>query len=315
MSQRGRAVIELGLAVAGAAAGLWLVPPRLGVRELLAAGLLAAALAWYSHRRRQTAGEAPAPPRIAAGRAWLEACLATLALVAMAALVFSFFREPYDEVRLAIVQRPPAELAIWVGRRLVFAAAQQLLLQLFLAPVCGEIVGGTVMATSLAAALFGLAHLPSPTLVVLTFVAASTWIWLYRRGRRLAPLVVAHALLWIAGFAIVPDRLTYDMRVGRAAVAVRPGFRMLDSALGRSILREVTTPSYYQRQGGTDAAFVQALYRDVLGREAAPAEVAFWKRWLQHDSRIEVAKHFVISDELQGIVRTLGDRYRFPFRR
>ena len=315
MPQRGWAVVELGVAMAAAAAGLWLVSAPVGVWALLAGGVVAGTLGWLSHRRRRSAGGIAEAPRVPAARAWLETGIATALLIAAAAFVLALFREPYDELRLGILVRPPAELALWLGRRLVLAAAQQLVLQLFLVPVCGEVLTTTVGATALAAALFGLAHLPSPTLAVLTFVAAASWIWLYRRGRRLAPLVLAHALLWITGYALLPDRLTYDMRVGRAAVQAMPAFRMLDGTLGRTILREVTTPAYYERQGGTDAAFVRALYRDILGREPAEWEVAFWQEWLRHDSRVEVAKHFVVSDELQGIVREMGDRYRFPFRR
>ncbi len=315
MPQRGWAVVELGVGAIVAATALWLVPARGGGWELLAVGVVAGVLGWLSQRRRRLAGEAPAPARVTARRAWLETAAVTLALIAATAIVFAFFREPYDELRFGILVRPPGGLALWLGRRLVFAAAQQLVLQLFVMPVCAEIVGAPLAGTLLASALFGLAHLPSPTIAILTFVAAAAWIWLYSRGRRLAPLVVAHALMWIAAFAIVPDRLTYDMRVGRAAVDAMPVFRMLDGALGRSILREVTTRDYYERQGGTDAAWVGALYRDILGREPSAEEVAYWVRWLEHDSRTEVAKHFVISDELQGIVRRLPGRYRFPFRR
>jgi membrane protease YdiL (CAAX protease family) len=315
MSHRARAAIELGLAMAAVEVALWFVPSHAADWELAVAVIAACALAWASYRRRRAAGQASPRPRIGPGRAWSEAALATALLIGVAALIFAFFREPYDEVRLFVLDRAPLQLASWLGRRLVFAGVQQVALQLFIAPLCLEIVGGTAGSAALAAALFASAHLPLPALVMLTFVAALVWVALFRRGRRLAPLIATHALLWIAAFTLVPDRLTYDMRVGRAAVEARPVFAMLDGPLGRSILRTVATPGYFARRGGTEDGFVRGLYRDILGRDPAAWEVEFWVRRLQDEPRVEVAKKFVISDELRGILRRYGGRYRFPFRR
>ena len=314
MSQRGRAFLELALALAGLEAGLWLVRGREAEPVVVAIALALGGVGYLSHRRRRRQGRTPEPPRVGPGRAWLEALGAAACLVALTAIWVAALREPYDELRFAI---PPggSELAVWVLRRVVYAAAQQLLLQLFLAPVCGEVAAGEALGGLLAAGVFGAAHLPSVTLALLTAAAGWTWISLYRRGRRLAPLVATHALLWIAAFAIVPDRLSYDMQVGIQAVESAARYRTLDSELARGILRQVCAPEYFAAQGGTEDGFVRALYRDVLGRTPSDDEVGFWLRRLRIESRTEVAKKFVVSDELARIRRDVGDRYRFPCRR
>ncbi|HUK13155.1 MAG TPA: DUF4214 domain-containing protein [Thermoanaerobaculaceae bacterium] len=314
MSQRAWAFVELGVAVAGLEAGLWLVSGRDAEPAVLAIALALGGVAYLSHRRRRRAGTTPDAARVGPGRAWLEALGGAACLVALTAVWVAALREPYDELRFAF---PPggSELAVWILRRVVYAAAQQLLLQLFLVPVCSEVAASEPLGGLLAAGVFGAAHLPSVTLALLTAAAAWAWIALYRRGRRLAPLVATHALLWIAAFAIVPDRLSLDMQVGIQAVESAAHYRTLDSELGREILRRVCAPEYFAAQGGTEAGFVRALYRDVLGRMPSDDEVGFWLRRLRIESRTEVAKKFVVSDELARIRRETGGRYRFPYRR
>lgn len=60
----------------------------------------------------------------------------------------------------------------------------------------------------------------------------------------------------------------------------------------------VGSPEYYQRSGGTDAAWVQAMYRDVLGRSASPGEISSWVATIsQGVSRYSVAMGFLLSTE------------------
>ncbi|MBW0254217.1 DUF4214 domain-containing protein [Cellulomonas sp. PS-H5] len=60
----------------------------------------------------------------------------------------------------------------------------------------------------------------------------------------------------------------------------------------------IASSEYYQRAGGTDAAWVSRLYRNVLNREAAPSEVATWTRQLTLGaSRQTVATGFLLSSE------------------
>lgn len=61
----------------------------------------------------------------------------------------------------------------------------------------------------------------------------------------------------------------------------------------------LASDEYYSRAGGTDAGWVAQLYRHVLGREAAPAEVAGWTGVLAAGGggRGSVALGFLLSTE------------------
>lgn len=76
------------------------------------------------------------------------------------------------------------------------------------------------------------------------------------------------------------------------------------------------SPEYYRRAGGTDEAFVTALYNDVLGRPPADSGLAHWAGRLTSGSasRVTVAGHFFGSYESRRIRasdlhrRILGER-------
>jgi hypothetical protein len=54
---------------------------------------------------------------------------------------------------------------------------------------------------------------------------------------------------------------------------------------------------YYVANGGTDAGAVNALYQDILGRNAAIAEVDYWDAVMDHTPLANVAMGFLTSDE------------------
>lgn len=59
----------------------------------------------------------------------------------------------------------------------------------------------------------------------------------------------------------------------------------------------LASPEYYGRVGGTDDAWVRALYLDVLRRPAAPGEVASWAAIARASGREGVARGFLYSTE------------------
>lgn len=60
----------------------------------------------------------------------------------------------------------------------------------------------------------------------------------------------------------------------------------------------VASPEYYALAGGDDAGWITRLYRHVLGRDPAQAEVSFWQaRLAQGQSRYGVAIGFLYSSE------------------
>jgi hypothetical protein len=71
----------------------------------------------------------------------------------------------------------------------------------------------------------------------------------------------------------------------------------------------VLSNEYYQKQGGTTLAWVQSLYRDILGRPADAAGSALWTQRLQNGlSRTSVASAFVHSPE--GNAGLVADAYQ-----
>ena len=96
----------------------------------------------------------------------------------------------------------------------LWASAQQLLLQDFFLVRLLRLIARPHAAALTAAAMFSLAHLPSPILTVVTFI----WGWLacllFLRYRNLYPLALSHAILGITMAVTIPGLVTRNMRVG-----------------------------------------------------------------------------------------------------
>ena len=74
----------------------------------------------------------------------------------------------------------------------------------------------------------------------------------------------------------------------------------------------ISSAEYYARSGGTDAGFVRRLYRDVLDRDAAAAEVRSWTGRMRMTSagRGRVARGFLLSTEnLRAVVSGFYQAY------
>ncbi len=304
---RTRPLLELAAGVALLEAYLW--SPRDVQGGALGVGVFAAlaAVVCISYWRR-----GPEPPGGAAEpmtptRAWAE-CVAVTVTAAAALLVVAWLlRDSYEHFELRFLER-----SVGRGWRGASAAAltvvgQQVMLQLFAWPVCRELLRSAVGGAVLAAVLFGLMHLPSATLVVMTTVAGLTWIWLYQRTGRLAPVIACHALLVLVAYSALPDRLSYDLRVGASAVEKLEVYRALDRADVRALLARVAASEYSAQAGGEGAPVVLALYRDVLGRAATAEELVVGTGWLRDHSRVELAKRLLGGEEFRQILRQRGD--------
>ena len=233
-------------------------------------------------------------------RAWLETLAAT-AVPAICILAWGMVvRGPYDEIPLRIVQATTLGLVMWAGQHLIWAALQQGLLQLFLRPVIGEILRKPAVATVTTGLLFGLLHLPCPILVVSTTILGILWMVLFSRHRRLGPLVVSHAILAALAYIFLPTPWSCDLNVGITAQKNQPQYRILRLPKTREILETVTSDNYFKSSGGTDRNFIKSLYRDMLGRTPADAEVQHWlDRMNEGFSRNQVAVAFAGSREFR----------------
>lgn len=185
----------------------WLHSHPIGHRVAFAL-LAVMAVAWASSSRRSVG-------RADLHSGWIPTVVVTLALLAgifaVAALV-----DPRGPIEFGESGWRPAR---WITHRLVVAAAQQLMLQLVLWPLCQEILEGRRPATALAALIFGLLHLPSPWLVALSGGGALAWLLLYQNGSGLVPLVISHFILSVGVQTAFDDQVHYGMRIGASAAA------------------------------------------------------------------------------------------------
>ena len=233
-------------------------------------------------------------------RAWLETLAATT-IPAIGLLVWGMsIRGSYDEMPLRIVQASALGLVMWAGQHLVWAALQQALLQLFLLPVIGEILRIPTVAIVATGLLFGLLHLPCPTLVVSTTILGILWMILFSRHRRIAPLIVSHATLAALAYIVLPAQWSCDLNVGISAMNKQPEYRTLRLSKTQGILETVTSDDYFRSSGGTNRDFIKSLYRDMLRRTPADAEVQHWLDRLNEGfSRNRVAVAFAGSKEFR----------------
>ena len=257
---------------------------------------LAIAILIASYLRRRGAGAAVGAGLIA-WRAWIEAAAATLALGLAVGLWAAAASGPFDEPDLALLSLSAPALGLWMLRRLALALIQQAVLQLFLWPVARQVLRSDWLTTAVVASVFGLFHLPSLSFAVATALAAALWLTLYRRSRRLLPLVVSHAVL-AAGASLLPEGLLYDMAVGRPALEIAADLRSLAGAQQQAMLGAVTSARYARHRGRTDSGYVRGLYRDILGRLPGDEEVADGVEQLRTISRLALAKRMLLSREL-----------------
>jgi hypothetical protein len=90
--------------------------------------------------------------------------------------------------------------------------------------------------------------------------------------------------------------------------AMRRGMPIQDMTAGF-----LASPEYYQHAGGTDAAWLTAAYRDVLGRVPADAEVQGWLTTVRAQGREGIARAFLYSTE--RLTTDVDGYYRWLLRR
>ena len=96
----------------------------------------------------------------------------------------------------------------------LWSFVQQLLLQDFFLRRLRLLIPTAGLAALTAAAIFSIAHLPSPILTTVTFVMGLAACLLFLRYRNLYPLAIAHAILGITLAITLPNAVIRNMRVG-----------------------------------------------------------------------------------------------------
>jgi membrane protease YdiL (CAAX protease family) len=96
----------------------------------------------------------------------------------------------------------------------IWALLQEFMLQVFFYVRIESIAGSSRLAVVLTAALFAIAHIPNPFLMVATLIGGLFFCEFFRRYRNLYPLAAAHALLGYALAETLSMILMRHMRVG-----------------------------------------------------------------------------------------------------
>jgi hypothetical protein len=104
----------------------------------------------------------------------------------------------------------------------LWAAVQQFLLQCFFLARLLRLIPNAKSAAVAAAALFALAHLPSPTLTPVTLIWGFAACLLFLHYRNLYPLALAHAIFGVTIAITVPGHVDHNMRVGLGYLTYRP---------------------------------------------------------------------------------------------
>lgn len=93
-----------------------------------------------------------------------------------------------------------------------FVILQQLVLVGFLLPFAQRASAGG--AWVLAAALFGLMHIPNFALTLFAAIGAALWCLHFTRHRAIAPLIVSHVILGLCAVTFAPSAVLYSAEAG-----------------------------------------------------------------------------------------------------
>jgi membrane protease YdiL (CAAX protease family) len=132
---------------------------------------------------------------------------ATLALAAIA-LTVAYFSGTLH--RLWGLQHPGYAILGYV----CWAFVQEFMLQCFCLRMLRALVS-KVTALLLSGIVFSVAHLPNPSLTLVTFFAGVAFTAIYARKRNLYVVAVIHAVLGLTLAVSVPDTWFHGLRVGR----------------------------------------------------------------------------------------------------
>jgi membrane protease YdiL (CAAX protease family) len=139
-------------------------------------------------------------------------------IVAVAALVSSLILVGAWRLQTLRVPVPSPKLGVSIAMSLIWALAQQFLLQSFFFVRFERLLCSGRRAVIGAALLFSSAHVPNPVLVPVTLAGGLLLSAVFRRYRNLYPLAVAHSLVALSLAISIPESVLRDLRVGIAYV-------------------------------------------------------------------------------------------------
>lgn len=109
---------------------------------------------------------------------------------------------------------PNRNLALQLGIGVVWALAQQYVLQGFFNRRAMVALGRGALSVALVAVIFALLHLPNPWITLITFIAGGIWGAVYQRAPNLFALALTHAVMTWFIVSTLPASMLGHLRVG-----------------------------------------------------------------------------------------------------
>lgn len=292
-NDRSRAAIELAIVFVLTETWLWSSSTNKLYHLFIAIVLASIVVTFLINQKHRTA--MVEPPVWSASQSWIAMIAITCALGALTYFSASFLYSDGEQLRIGRLDRLliPRILA----DKAFIVILQQFILCRFLFPLYRDIFRRRTAAFGATAATFGVLHLPSMFLVGVTAATAAIWLLLFERSRRLAPLIVSHLILVIIAAAVFPQRLGYNLAVGRNALPIAHLYRQITEGPDADKYAQFKSSTYYEMNGSNDSAFIRALYRDILRRSPSDAEIDAWLPTLHQNGRAEAVAQFLGSPE------------------
>jgi membrane protease YdiL (CAAX protease family) len=204
-----RSLIELSVGYALILAVIW-TPRPWQQRIYFAAAIFIIAAAWLAFPGRKEMGL-----RFAnlARSSWIVGAALLVSLLSVLAA---------RQIHTVLLPNGPVQFFQRYTGYIVFAFMQQALLQDFFLLRLLRLIRSPRSAALAAAAIFSIAHLPNPILVVATFAWGLAACLLFLHYRNLYPLALAHAILGITIAMTIPGPVTHNMRVGLGYLTYSP---------------------------------------------------------------------------------------------
>ena len=97
---------------------------------------------------------------------------------------------------------------------MLWGLVQQYALQGFINRRAQLVWGRGLTSILIVSALFGIFHLPNPTLMAVTFVGGLVWATVYQKTPNLYALAISHGLMTWVLISTIPSSLLHGLRVG-----------------------------------------------------------------------------------------------------
>lgn len=97
---------------------------------------------------------------------------------------------------------------------MLWGLVQQYALQGFINRRAQLVWGRGITSILIVSALFGIFHLPNPTLMAVTFVGGLVWAAVYQKTPNLFALAISHGLMTWVLISTIPSSLLHGLRVG-----------------------------------------------------------------------------------------------------